>query len=163
MSGAYDLMPSPDWAATTTVAAANATEHTPEQWARAIFDARSLPSWVKGLFALRAVAAAALHLRQADPAMLAVDRVVGDEAIIDTDDRHLHFVASVGAEPGLVHVTTAVTLKGWRGKFYFAPVRLLHDAVTRSMMASAAGRLAGDRRTFPRERPVSLFGPEESG
>ena len=41
-----------------------------------------------------------------------------------------------------VHVTTAVTLKGWRGRVYFAPVRLLHDAVTRSMMIAAARRLA---------------------
>ena len=46
------------------------------------------------------------------------------------------------AEPHLVHVTTAVTLKGWRGRVYFAPVRLLHDAVTRSMMTAAARRLA---------------------
>lgn len=73
--------------------------------------------------------------------MLAVDRVVGDEAIIDTDDRHLRFVAAVRAEAGLLHVTTVVTLKGLRGRLYFAPVRLLHDAVTRSMMVSAARRL----------------------
>ena len=32
--------------------------------------------------------------------------------------------------------------EGWRGRVYFAPVRLLHDAVTRSMMAAAARRLA---------------------
>jgi hypothetical protein len=74
--------------------------------------------------------------------MLAVSRATSDEAIIDTDDRHLRFVAAVTAEPGLVHVTTAVTLKGWRGRVYFAPVRLLHDAVTRSMMTAAARRLA---------------------
>jgi hypothetical protein len=47
----------------------------------------------------------------------------------------------VAAEPGLVHVTTAVMLKGWRGRLYFMPVRLLHDAVSRSMMATAARRL----------------------
>lgn len=74
--------------------------------------------------------------------MLAVSRATSDEAIIDTDDRHLRFVAAVTAEPHLVHVTTAVTLKGWRGRVYFAPVRLLHDAVTRSMMTAAARRLA---------------------
>jgi hypothetical protein len=74
--------------------------------------------------------------------MLAVSRATSDEAIIDTDDRHLRFVAAVTAEPHLVNVTTAVTLKGWRGRVYFAPVRLLHDAVTRSMMIAAARRLA---------------------
>jgi hypothetical protein len=141
MSAAFDLMPRPDWASTTTVAAANATGHTPEEWAGAIFDAGSLPSCVRGLMALRAVAAMVLRLPPGDPAMLAVDRVVGDEAIVDTDDRHLRFVAAVSTGPGLVHVTTAVTLKGWRGQLYFVPVRLLHDAVTRSMMAAAVRRL----------------------
>ncbi len=142
MSAAFDLMPCPDWAATTTVAVAKAAGHTPEQWAQAICDFSAMPSWVKAMFALRAVAATALRLPPADPAMLAVDRVVGDEAIIDTDDRHLRFVAAVRVAPGLVHVTTVVTLKGWRGRVYFAPVRLLHDAVTRSMMTAAGGRIA---------------------
>lgn len=73
--------------------------------------------------------------------MLAVDRIIDGEAVIDTDDRHLRFVAGIRTEPGLVHVTTAVTLKGWRGKLYFAPVRILHDPVTRSMMTGAAGRI----------------------
>lgn len=145
MSAAFDLMPCPDWAATTTVAVATAVEHTSEQWARAIFDASVLPVWVKALFALRAAAALALRLPPADAAMLAVDRVVGDEAIIDTDDRHLRFVAAVHVEPGLVHVTTVVALKGWRGRVYFAPVRLLHDAVTRSMMTAACRRIAAQR------------------
>lgn len=140
MSAAFELMPRPDWAATTTVAVTDATQRTPEQWARAIFDTSALPRWIKGLFALRAVAAKALRLPPADPVMLALDRVIGDEAIIDTDDRHLRFVAAVRVEPGLLHVCTVVTFKGLRGRLYFAPVRLLHDAVTRSMMESAARR-----------------------
>jgi hypothetical protein len=51
--------------------------------------------------------------------------------------RHLHFAAAVraDADAGLVHVTTAVALKGWRGQVYFAPVRVLHDAVTRVMIS----------------------------
>ncbi len=141
MSAAFGLMPCPDWAATTTIAVSKAAGHTPEQWARAIFDVSALPSWVRAMFALRAVAATALRLPPADPAMLAVNRVVGEEAIIDTDDRHLRFVAAVRVEPGLVHVTTVVALKGWRGRVYFAPVRLLHDAVTRSMMIAAGRRI----------------------
>jgi hypothetical protein len=139
MSAAFGVMPCPDWAATTTIAVPKAAGHTPEQWAQAIFS--TVPFWVKAMFALRAVAATALRLPPADPAMLAVNRVVGDEAIIDTDDRHLRFVAAVRVEPGLVHVTTAVRLKGWRGRVYFAPVRLLHDAVTRSMMTAAGRRI----------------------
>jgi Protein of unknown function (DUF2867) len=66
----------------------------------------------------------------------------GPQQLVARGQMHLRFVASVTAEPHLVHVTTAVALKGWRGRVYFAPVRLLHDAVTRSMMAAAARRLA---------------------
>ncbi len=142
MSAAFERIPRPDWASTTTVAVSDATQCTAEQWAKAIFDLSALPSWVRGLFALRALAAAALRLPQGDPAMLAVDSVVGDEAIIDTDDRHLRFVAAVGTEPpSLVHVVTAVKFKGLPGRLYFVPVRLLHDAVTRSMMVRAARRI----------------------
>jgi uncharacterized protein DUF2867 len=140
--GVFDLMPAPDWAATTTIATGNAAGHTPEEWARAIFDPRTVPSWVGALFAVRQTAVKALGIPRGRRWMLAVSRVTSDDAIIDTDDRHLRFVAAVTAEPGFVHVTTAVTLKGWRGRVYFAPVRLLHDAVTRSMMAAAARRLA---------------------
>jgi hypothetical protein len=141
MSIAFDLMPRPDWAATTTVSTPPGVECSAQQWARAIFDVRSLPAWVRVLFGARVVAAKVMRLPPGDPSMLAIDRVVGDEAVIDTDDRHLHFVATVRAEPGLVHVTTLVTLKGVRGRIYFGPIRLLHDAVTRSMMVAAAGRL----------------------
>ncbi len=145
MSAAFDLMPRPDWAATTTISLAPADQRSPEEWARAIFDISALPGWVRALFGLRAVAVKLLRIPSGDPAMLAVDRVVGDEAVIDTDDRHLRFVAAVrqDAEAGFLHVTTAVTLKGWRGRVYFVPVRLLHDAVTRSMMESAARRAPG--------------------
>ncbi len=142
MSAAFERIPRPDWASTTTVAVADTERCTAEQWAEAIFDVSALPSLIRGLFALRAVAAAALRIPQGDPTMLAVDGVVGNEAIIDTADRHLRFVVAVRTEPpSLVHVVTAVTFKGLRGRVYFAPVRLLHDAVTRSMMESAARRV----------------------
>jgi hypothetical protein len=142
MTIAYELLPRPDWAGTTTVAIAPDLEASPRAWAQAIFDPRSVPNWVKALYVGRMVVAAVLHLAPGDRSMLAVDRVVGDEAVIDTDDRHLRFVATVRQEPGLVHMTTLVRLKGLRGRVYFAPVRLLHDAVTRSMMVAAASRLS---------------------
>ena len=113
MPGVFDLMPAPDWAATTTIATENAAAHTPEEWARAIFDPRTVPSWVGALFAVRQTAVKALGIPRGGRWMLAVSRATSDEAIIDTDDRHLRFVAAVTAEPHLVHVTTAVTLKGW--------------------------------------------------
>lgn len=140
-SAAYVVLPRPDWAATTTVAAAHATDRTGAEWARAVFDVRSMPVAVRALFAVRGVAARLLGLPPGTPAMLAVDRVVDGEALIDTDDRHLRFVAGVASRPGFLDVTTVVALKGWRGAVYFAPVRLLHDAVTRSMMTAAVRRL----------------------
>lgn len=143
MSAAFEIVPRPDWASTTTVAVSPELTRDAMTWARAIFDVRSIPSWVKALFAVREVAVRVLRLPPGDPRMLAVDRMVGDEALIDTDDVHLHFAAAVRADPGLVHVTTAVQLKGWRGRLYFAPVRLLHDAVTRSMITRAARELTG--------------------
>ena len=142
MSVALDILPQPDWASTTTVAIPPDVTRDPAAWAQAIFDGRTLPSWVKALFVARECLARPMRITPGDPAMLAVDRVVGDEALIDTDDVHLHFVAGVRADARFVHVTTAVTFKGWRGRFYFVPVRLLHDAVTRSMINRAARVLA---------------------
>ena len=142
MSAVYQLMPRPDWAMTTTVTVPDDTTRDAEGWARAVFAVGSTPAWVKVLFGIREAAVRLVGIPPGRPGMLAVREVRDGEALIDTDDRHLRFVAAVTAEPHLVHVTTAVTLKGWRGRVYFAPVRLLHDAVTRSMMTAAARRLA---------------------
>ena len=86
------------------------------------------------------VAARLLRIPPGEPRMLAVSAVRDGEALIDTDDRHLRFVAGVRADHGLLHVTTAVQLKGWRGRCYFLPVRFLHDQITRSMMTAADRR-----------------------
>jgi uncharacterized protein DUF2867 len=142
LSAVYEVVPRPDWALTTTVATPPGLTLDPGVWARAIFAARAVPAWGKALFALRQAAVLLVRIPVGRSEMLAVDRIVGDEALIDTDDVHLHFVAGVRAEPGFVHVTTAVALKGWRGRLYFAPVRLLHDAITRSMMEHAVNELS---------------------
>jgi hypothetical protein len=41
-----------------------------------------------------------------------------------------------------VRVTTAVRLKGRRGRLYFAPVQLAHPVVVMSMLRSTRRRLA---------------------
>ena len=137
MSVAYQLMPQPDWATTTTVAVADGSAREPEEWARAIFSVGSMPGWTKTLFGAREVVARLLRIPPGQAAMLAVREVRDGEARIDTDDRHLRFVAGVRADDRLLHVTTAVQLKGWRGRLYFLPVRFLHDQITRSMMTAA--------------------------
>ena len=140
MSVAYQLMPRPDWAATTTVAVARGPARDPGEWARAIFSVGSVPGWIKVLFGAREVVARLLRIPPGQASMLAVREVRDGEALIDTDDRHLRFVAGVRAEGQLLHVTTAVQLKGWRGQLYFLPVRFLHDQITRSMMVAAVRR-----------------------
>lgn len=52
-------------------------------------------------------------------------------------------VCVVDAAAALVRVVTAVRLKGWRGRLYFGPVRLLHPVVVRAMLRRAARGLAG--------------------
>ena len=48
----------------------------------------------------------------------------------------------VDAQGGLVRVTTVVRLKGWRGRLYFLPVRLLHSMVVHALLRAACQRLA---------------------
>lgn len=144
MSVVYQLMPRPDWAATTTVTVPGGTARDAEGWARAVFAVGSTPAWIRALFGAREVVARLLRIPPGQPAMLAVRQVRDGEALIDTDDRHLRFVAGVRADGALLHVTTAVRLKGWRGRLYFLPVRFLHDQVTRSMMTAAARAYCGE-------------------
>jgi hypothetical protein len=138
---AYQLIPQPDWASTTTVTVADGSVRDARGWADAVFAVGSVPLWVKALFGAREVVAKLLRIPPGRPGVFAVREVRDGEALIDTDDRHLRFVAGVRAQEGLLHVTTAVQLKGWRGRLYFLPVRFLHDQITRSMMAAAARRL----------------------
>src|SRR6266705_3285014 len=99
LSAAFDIVPRPDWASTTIVAIPHDATSDAAAWARAIFDLRSLPVWVKALGGVRAVVAKVLRLPPGEQAMLAVDRIVDDEAVIDTDDVHLHFAAGVRVDP----------------------------------------------------------------
>lgn len=46
----------------------------------------------------------------------------------------------------LVRVTTTVRLHGWRGRLYFAPVRLVHPIVVGAM-------IRGANRAFERGTP----------
>jgi hypothetical protein len=142
VSVAYQVIPRPDWASTTTITIPGDTALDAAAWARAIFDVRSVPAWVKALFGLREAVVKVLGIPPGRPEMLAVREVRAGEALIDTDDKHLHFAAGVRADGQLLHVTTAVALKGWRGRLYFLPVRILHDQITRTMMQAAARRAA---------------------
>jgi len=56
MSAVYQLMPRPDWAATTTVTVHDNTARDAEGWARAVSAVGSTPVWIKALFGVREIA-----------------------------------------------------------------------------------------------------------
>ncbi len=143
MSAAYSLLDRVDWAATTTVPMRSVAEHDPTLWARRVFSVGAAPAWVKALLRLRQALVGLIGIRRADAdTVFTVGRVVDGEAVIDTDEAHLHFAAGVRPEleAGLLHVVTAVEFHGLRGRLYFIPVRFLHDQVLRSMMTTAVKR-----------------------
>ncbi len=138
-----DEMPRPDWADVVLEPLPDGAPTDPEVWANAIFDIPSTPRIVIALMALRQLLVPLIGVSPGRKSVFAVQRVSGEEAFIRADDRHLDFCAAVGVDPvrRTVRVTTAVELHGWRGRLYFAPVAVLHDPITRSMLRSAARRL----------------------
>jgi hypothetical protein len=104
-----------------------------------------MPGWVAALLRLRQALVGMVGIRRAPAGVFDVAEVRGEEALISTDDTHLDFRCGVAfdAGAGLLRVTTAVRLKGWRGRLYFAPVRVLHPLVVHAMMARTIDRLSG--------------------
>lgn len=135
----------PDWADVVLVALLPGSTGDARQWAEQVFSLRHGPKPVLALLALRQRLVGLLGIARADPDVFAVTEVVGDEALIVARESHLDFRCGVGVDhdAGLLRVTTAVWLHGWRGRLYFAPVSVLHDPVTRAMMRSAVRRSAG--------------------
>ncbi len=123
----------------------------PAQWARSIFSPRRAPRWVQGLFVVREVVVRLLGIPRAPRDVFAVQEVVGEEALIATNDRHLDFRVGVAVDrdAALLRVTTVVRLHGWRGRLYFLPTRLLHPLVLRSMVLRAIGRAGAVRTPAP--------------
>lgn len=143
--------PPPDWADVVIVPLPRGGPDSPRHWADQIFSIGAAPRPVQALLALREVVVGLIGVDRAKPDVFAVREVVGEEALIVTRESHLTFRVGVGVDPaaGLLRVTTAVWLHGWRGRLYFGPVSVLHDPVTRAMMRSAVRRcaesvLAGD-------------------
>ena len=111
----------------------------PRLWAETIFSGAVVPLWVKWLLGIRKTLVALIGVKPSPTGIFAVSRVVGEEALISADDKHLDFRCGVALDASalLLRVTTAVRLKGWRGRLYFLPVRILHPLVVHAMMARA--------------------------
>lgn len=141
---AFDDIPRPDFADVIVIPKHPRTTDSPDDWAQAIFGSDSLPAGVKALLALRQALVGLIGVPRAGRDVFTVSKVDGEEALIVADDEHLDFRCAVGVDPqgGLVRVTTAVRLHGWRGRLYFVPVRLVHPVVVSAMMRRAARDLA---------------------
>lgn len=141
---ALTQQPPPDWADVVVIALPRDSVGTAEQWADAIFSLRHGPKPVLALLALRQLLVGLIGVKKAERDVFAVSEVSGEEALIVARESHLTFRCAVGVDHDthLLRVTTAVWLHGLRGKIYFAPVSIVHDPVTRSMMRSAVRRSA---------------------
>ena len=138
-------IPRPDFADAAIVTLPDGTPTDPEVWAREAFSVAGMPRWVAGALALRQLLVPLLGIPKAPADTFEVGERVGDEVLISADDRHLDFRCAVAVDPAarLLRVTTTVRLHGWRGRVYFAPVRLLHPVVVQAMISRAGRRLAG--------------------
>jgi hypothetical protein len=148
-------IPSPDFLDVIAVTLPAGTSRDPAVWADEIFAIASMPVWVRVAMGLRQALVPLIGLKPAPLDTFRVSDVVGDEALIAFDDVHLDFRCGVGVDRDtrLVRVTTAVRLKGRRGRLYFAPVQLAHPVVVTSMLRSTQRRLA--RRVAREGAPAS--------
>ncbi len=143
-SMAFADLPRPDYADMTIAVLPDGASTDPEVWANTLFSRAGAPLWVRAAFVVRAVVVPLIGVASAPKNVFAVERVEGEEALMSFDDRHLDFRCAVGvdARAGLVRVVTAVRLKGWRGRLYFAPVRLAHPLVVHAMLKRTCKLLA---------------------
>jgi hypothetical protein len=140
-------LPAPDFAEVQVYPLPPGSSTDPAAWARAIFSPR-LPAPIRALMALRQAVVPLLGLRPSPADTFAVREVVGQEALLAADEPHLDFRCAIGVDPTarLLRITTAVRLHGWRGRVYFAPVRLAHPQILRSMVRAAMHRSGREPR-----------------
>lgn len=137
-------IPQPDYLDMLAVSLPAGAHDDARRWAEELFAVASMPAWVRLAMGVRQALVPLLGLRPAPRDIFLVRDVLGDEALIAADDAHLDFRCGVGVDRDarLVRVTTAVRLKGARGRLYFAPVRLVHPIVVMSMLRRTRRRLA---------------------
>jgi hypothetical protein len=137
-------IPEPDFADAAIVPLPAGATTDPRVWAEEMFRLRTMPAWIGAALAVRQAVVPLLGIRRAPRDTFAVRDQVGDEVLIAADDTHLDFRCGVAVDRSaqLVRVTTTVRLHGWRGRVYFAPVRMLHPVVIQAMIRRAGQRLA---------------------
>lgn len=134
--------PTHDFADVCAVPRPEGSDADPAAWLARVFDVRNAPVWVIALLGLRQVLVPLVGIPRGTMQAFAPSAVEGDEVLVDTPDRHLHFWLglAVREDPPRLVATTVVKLHGWRGRLYWLPVGLLHRPVLTSMMRKAAAR-----------------------
>lgn len=141
-------IPDPDYADMSIAVLPAHASADPEAWARSLFSLRTMPKWVLLALGLRQLLAPLIGIPRAPADVFRVREVRGDEALIAFQDRHLDFAVGVGVDElrNIVRVVTTVRIKNWRGRLYFAPVRLAHPIVVRSMLKRSRRLMSGVTR-----------------
>ena len=141
---AFADIPAPDYADMSIGVLPDGATTDPAVWASTLFSLKTMPRWIVAAMAVRQLVVPLIGVSSAPRDVFRVVRVEGDEALLSFDDRHLDFRVGVGVDRvnGLVRVVTAVRLKGWRGRVYFAPVRFAHPIVVHSMLKRTQNVLA---------------------
>ncbi|MET3904268.1 DUF2867 domain-containing protein [Paenarthrobacter sp. 4246] len=136
---AFREIPTPDYADVCLAVLPKGASTDPTEWAERLFSLNSMPRWVAGAMGLRQALVPLIGVPKAPRDTFNVTDQAGEEALIFVRDKHLNFAAAVGVDPvsQLIRVTTAVELKGWRGKLYFAVVRPVHPIVVNAMLKKA--------------------------
>lgn len=136
---AFREIPKPDYADVCLATLPDDADTDPGEWAERLFSLESMPRWVSAAMGLRQALVPVIGIPKAPQDTFKVTDQIGEEALIFVRDKHLNFAAAVGVDPvsRLIRVTTAVELKGWRGKLYFAVVRPVHPIVVNAMLKKA--------------------------
>lgn len=137
-----------DFADVCVVPLRRGADTDPEAWLARVFDVRSAPTWVGLLFVARQALSPLVGIPKGTLAAFAPARTEGEEVLVDTPDRHLHFWLglAVRQDPPRLVATTVVKLRGWRGRLYWLPVGFLHRPVLLAMMRRAVRRERRERR-----------------
>ncbi|MDP3209285.1 MAG: DUF2867 domain-containing protein [Rhodoglobus sp.] len=137
-------IPNPDYADMSIGVLPGGASVDPAVWARSMFSLRDMPRWIVLAMGARQLLVPLVGIPRAPREVFEVQRVEGGEALLGAYDKHLDFRVGVAVDQahGLVRVVTTVRLKGWRGRLYFAPVRLAHPLVVHSMLRRSQRALA---------------------
>jgi hypothetical protein len=129
----------PDWTDCQRQPVSSRACTDPAVWARVLF--HESPAWVRSALSIRDRAVALLGLQPTTRDNFPVLAQNEEEVLVGSDDRHLDFRAAVRCADGAVDVITFVQIHNELGRFYLAPVRLVHALMVRKMLQSAAGHL----------------------